>query len=86
MIGYEYYYLSRNFKKITGTNFRDLLNQYRIESAKSMLLDNHVKALNITDIAHKCGFQCLRTFNRVFKIYTGIEPRQFQNQVKDSAT
>ena len=68
-------YLSRLFKKSTGINFSDYLVEIRLQQAKALLLrsDN-----SIVNIAYECGFQNLRTFNRLFKKSTEITPSEYR--------
>lgn len=81
--GYEYHYISRYLSKSVRTNFRVLLNQYRLEHAKTMLLNSSVNGdgVSITKIALDSGFQSIRTFNRAFMNYTGTEPRKYLNSL-----
>ena len=74
--GYEYHYLSRLLNKHYHINFRELINEYRVEAAKEMLLIGDKK---ITDIALECGFQSIRSFNYVFKQITGQTPKGYIN-------
>lgn len=67
-------HFSKVFKKLTGINFVTYLNVIRIEHAASMLKNTSDK---ITDIALSCGFNNIRTFNRVFKNITGYTPTEF---------
>lgn len=77
-LGYEYHYASRCFHHIFKTNFKAYLNQYRCEKAKKILFQDD---MSVTDIAYDSGFQSIRNFNRVFKEYTGYEPRQYAKQL-----
>lgn len=77
VFGYEYHYLSRQFHKQFRMNFREFLNIYRIEYAREQLL--HTEK-SVTEIAHSCGFQTMRTFNRVFMQQTGSTPSEFQQK------
>ncbi|MBQ9783487.1 MAG: helix-turn-helix domain-containing protein [Clostridia bacterium] len=61
-LGYNYQYLSRTFNKTIGINFKQLLNQYRMEYAIELLIKTE---RSITDIAYASGFQSLRSFYRV---------------------
>ncbi len=74
--GYEYHYLSRLLNKCYHINFRELLNEYRIEAAKEMLSEGK---LRISDIAFSCGFQSLRSFNHAFKRITECSPSEYSN-------
>ncbi|MCX7711486.1 MAG: AraC family transcriptional regulator [Clostridia bacterium] len=65
------YYFSRLFKRISGMNFKEYLDTIRIEKAEAMIKDH---AGSISQIALDCGFNSLRTFNRVFKSVKGYPP------------
>lgn len=67
-------YFSKVFKKMTGINFVTYVNAVRIEHAASLLKTSNTR---ITDIALRCGFGNIRSFNRTFKEYTGCTPSQF---------
>lgn len=67
-------YFSRLFKRLLGTNFVTYLNMLRIEHAITDLKTSNRK---VTDVALTCGFNNIRTFNRVFKEMTGYTPSQF---------
>lgn len=72
-------YISHNFKKTTGQNFREYLIYLRLRSAKSLLLNSK---LNITEISISLGFCNPNHFSSVFKSEFGISPRTFRNQHK----
>lgn len=60
-----------------GKSFIQLVNNYRIEDAKKLLLKND-ETLSISTIAFDVGFNSVSTFNRAFKNYQGITPSEFQ--------
>lgn len=68
--GYEPHYLSRIIGRLTGMNFRSLVNACRIEHAKELLKQSST----ITEAALSSGFGSLRTFDRVFKESVGMSP------------
>lgn len=68
-------YFSRFFKNISGMTFSQYLNIIRLEKAIHML-NHNTENLSITLIASACGFDTIRHFNRVFKDFTGLSPRQ----------
>lgn len=74
-VGYEYHYISRFFSDIFHTNFRELLNEYRIAYAKE-LLENTDKTISV--ISEEVGFNNTRTFGRAFKKLTGISPKNYR--------
>ena len=50
------------FKKPTGLTFTDYLGRVRVEQAKRLLLNPH---LRVSEIAYAVGFQSLTHFNRI---------------------
>ena len=71
-------YLSRIFKKETGTTFNDYLIQVRIGKAKNLL---HHKDLRVTDIAEAVGFDDQSYFTKVFRRIVGVTPLKYRQQV-----
>lgn len=67
-------HFSKTFKKLMGINFVTYLNMVRVEEATRQLRNTEKK---FTDIALSCGFNNIRTFNRVFKEITGCTPSEF---------
>ena len=66
-------YFSKYFKRQTGMTFSRYLNMVRIEKAVDFLnLDPEMK---ISDVAMKCGFATIRSFNREFAKISGYTPR-----------
>ena len=79
----EYIRLSENhlstlFKEVTGINFLQYLNGYRLNMAIDMMKEGGV---NISEIAPKCGFQNPGYFAKIFKRYFGMTPTQFRDQL-----
>lgn len=58
-------------------NFYGLINNYRIEKVKQMLLNEKYSHLTILGVAYESGFTSKSTFNDLFKKYTGITPREY---------
>ncbi len=67
-------HFSKTFKKLMGINFVTYLNMVRVEQAAQELRHTEKK---FTDVALSCGFNNIRTFNRVFKEITGCTPSEF---------
>lgn len=76
-ISYDYHYISRIFNETFKMNFKILVNQYRCEKA-AMLLSNTRRT--ISDIALSCGFQSVRSFNRVFYEYSSLTPSEYRKK------
>lgn len=67
-------YLSRIFKRETGTNFIDYVMDRKLDLSKSMLLSGSMK---IEDIAYTIGYSSSQYFIKRFKLKYGITPRQY---------
>jgi AraC-like DNA-binding protein/ligand-binding sensor protein len=72
-------YFSHQFKNEVGVSAVQYLNCYRIEKAKELL---RTRTLNITEIATKTGFQSLPHFNRIFRKFEKMAPRDFRKKQK----
>lgn len=60
-------------------NFFQLVNSYRVEAVKKMLLDSK-NNYSIEAIGYECGFSSKSTFYSVFKNMTNETPIQFKNR------
>lgn len=74
-IGYHPRYLSLLINQNFGVSFKILLNEYRIRIAKTLLSDS---AKSITEIYTAVGFDSQSSFNRNFKLITGVTPREYR--------
>ena len=75
------FYFCKMFKKATGLTFTDYLGRVRVEKAKSLLANPH---LRISEIAYSVGFQSLTHFNRVFRELTGESPTNYREHTKST--
>ena len=66
----------RYFKKSTHLTFTDFLNQYRINQAKKLLMQDK----NVSDACYDSGFENLSHFNKTFKKFTGENPSVFRKK------
>ncbi|MEG2116944.1 MAG: helix-turn-helix domain-containing protein [Clostridia bacterium] len=73
-LGYDYNYLSSLFNIVFKCNFLYLVNEFRISQAEKMLKSG---IFTVTEIAFKCGFNSLRSFNRNFLKFNGVSPSEF---------
>ena len=69
------YYISRIFTQKLHSSFPDYINQLRVEYAVYLLQNTDFP---ICDIAFECGFDCIRTFYRVFKKHMNTTPFNYQ--------
>lgn len=65
-------YFSRYFKRQAGMTFSQYLNVVRIEKAVQLL--DSAPTMKNTDVMLRCGFNTIRSFNRVFREVTGFTP------------
>jgi len=77
-LGYSKFYISRAIKGLFGSNFRALINSYRITMAQNLLITTYWQ---VSQIAEACGFQNQSAFNRIFLEHTGIAPGKYRKQV-----
>lgn len=75
-VGYSVHYFSRFFKKYTGQTFMDFLNEYRINKAKWLLVNED--SLLISELVGKVGYYSDKTFYRQFKNNVGMSPLEFK--------
>ncbi len=66
--------LYRMMNEKTGLNTQQYVNQFRLEKAKEMLLNEKA---SISEIAYACGFNSLSYFSRTFKDRFGKSPSEF---------
>jgi AraC-like DNA-binding protein len=71
--------ISRVINAHFGKSFPQLINEYRVEDAKQLLIQTSAP---VKVIAGDVGFNSLASFNRVFKDTTGESPSKFRKNVK----
>jgi AraC-like DNA-binding protein len=59
-------------------NFTSFVNSYRINDAKSILVDKRYQDLNIEEVSDMVGFSNRQSFYAAFYRFTGITPRQWR--------
>ncbi|MEZ4903450.1 MAG: AraC family transcriptional regulator [Spirosomataceae bacterium] len=68
----------RYFKKITQMTFTDFVNEYRIQQACRLLIENPV----VTEVCFSTGFNNLSHFTKTFKSVTGKTPREYKKELR----
>jgi AraC-like DNA-binding protein len=66
----------RYFKKQTKMTFTEFVNQYRVNQAKTLLLQDK----NISETGYAVGFDSISYFNKLFKKSTGENPSEFKKR------
>lgn len=75
-------YVSQLVNTITGQNFSNYINHYRVESVKKMILDAEFENYSLLAIGLESGFTSKTTFYNSFKKATGMTPNAFRNTHK----
>lgn len=73
-LGISVSHLSRTFKQVTGVTLERTVMQRRIDLAKRLLLE---PALNVAQVAARCGIADAAYFARVFRSVAGCTPREY---------
>jgi len=76
--GLSKYYFTRFFKENVGVTFIDYLNSFRVAKSEWLLLNSDEPVI---EIAYKCGFNSVKTFNRVFKNLKGASPVAYKKTI-----
>lgn len=69
------YYLSHQFRRVTGFSLISYIQITRVRNAQQLLLYTDMK---IADITTSCGFTSFSQFNRVFNKFCHTSPSQFR--------
>ena len=66
----------RYFKKATKLTYTDFVNQYRVNHAKKLLMQD----ANVTEACYDTGFESLSYFNKIFKKISGENPSAYRKR------
>jgi AraC-like DNA-binding protein len=58
-------------------NFNDFVNLYRIKALMQKLEEREHDIQTLLSLAFECGFNSKSTFNRAFKRYTTLSPKEY---------
>jgi len=64
----------RYFRRQTNMTFTEFVNQYRIERAKSLLIQDN----NVSETCYAVGIGSVSYFNKLFKDIVGVNPTEFK--------
>ena len=81
-LGYDYAYLSKFFKKQTGINFIEHVNQMRISHACELLTNTNMP---ISEISAEVGYNSIKSFDRNFLSEMGKTPKKYRMSKLDKA-
>lgn len=80
MLGVTPHQLSRIINDMTGMNFRNYLNTFRVREAQTQLIEN--PGMSVIEIAFATGFNSKSSFNSAFLKTTGVSPRDYRAKMK----
>ncbi|MBA9072709.1 AraC-like DNA-binding protein [Flavobacterium gossypii] len=75
-------YVSQIVNTITGDNFANYINQYRVEAVKEMISNSEYENYNLLTMGLESGFTSKTTFYKAFKKATGQTPNEYKNTCK----
>ena len=76
------YIVSQVINEKMNKNFYDLVNGYRVEEAKRLLVNPRNKNFTVLSVGFEAGFNSKTSFNTVFKKLTGLTPTEYRGQQK----
>jgi two-component system response regulator YesN len=82
IFNYNSAYLGKLFKSIVGENFNTHLDKIRIETAKSLLIEDKLK---VYQVCEKVGYKNIDYFHSKFKKYVGISPLNYKKQFDEES-
>ena len=74
-MGMSSHYLSELLKKETGQSAKSHLQSHIISRAKNLLLSTNN---SVSEVAYILGFEYPQHFSKLFKLKTGVSPREFR--------
>ena len=72
-------YLSRTINVVSGMNFSQFINSYRVEYAKDLMSKD--PRLQVQEVATMSGFQTTASLNMAFKLFQGMTPGQYGKMI-----
>lgn len=76
VFGYNYTYLSRLFKKMSGVSLNKYITEKKITLSKQILREQ--PGMVLEEVCELCGYNDCRYFSRVFKAQTGCTPSEYR--------
>lgn len=73
-------YISHIFKKVTGMSFTDFMAEVKVDRAKVLLRDSHMR---IYDVAATVGYSNPEYFTKNFRKKTGYSPVEYQRMLAE---
>ncbi|HMB70957.1 MAG TPA: helix-turn-helix domain-containing protein, partial [bacterium] len=77
-VGIPAHHLSQTLNQGMGLSFFDFVNRFRVRHAARLLLGPADPDRTVLAVAFDSGFSSKASFNRAFKLHTGLTPTQFR--------
>lgn len=78
-VGVHPVHLSHSFTQKLGISFTSCLNRFRLTN---VLKEIELSENTFSEIAYNTGFGSIRNFNRIFRAWMGITPKQYRENLK----
>lgn len=75
-------YVSQIVNAVTGDNFANYINQYRVQAVQEMMCNAEYQNYNLLTMGLEAGFPSKTTFYKAFKKVTGQTPNEYKNTGK----
>lgn len=72
-------YLSRTINVMSGLNFNQYINSFRVEYAKNLMKKD--PRLQVQEVAILAGFQTAASLNMAFKLFQGVTPGRYGKSI-----
>ena len=76
-------YLSRTINILSGRNFSQFVNFYRVQYAVELMQKDHY--LKMINLAMMCGFHSTVSFNMAFKLNMGETPTSYLERLREDS-
>jgi AraC-like DNA-binding protein len=83
---FNYDYLRKLFKSEAGVTPHQFLSDTRLQAAAERLSFTEGRQVNISEIAHLCGFREPLYFSKIFRKKYGMSPSQYQRSQWENAS
>jgi len=74
------HHLGYYFREVRKESFTDFRNKWRIEHAKSLIMEGKLNELTLEAVALSCGFTNRNSFRTAFQRIEGMQPSDFASQ------
>ncbi len=79
IFNYNYFYISKIFKKTTGQTLSDYYRSRRLDAARTLLEQGY----SCTEVANTLKFSSVYSFSKSFKQVFGIPPLKYKKNIKE---